>query len=927
MTTARDGAPIDFDHDDLWSRERYQSMVAPFFVCQKWMQLAAQGKWLDRCTLVATTAEEGDFGLKRGAEAAQGGALAGLLKGIFVEFTIMQNERNLRIKVVDAPADAPADELAADIFRELASGRLDYEVAFAGGRRFIPCAVERELNAAVGAEIQPGATWIVTGGARGITTACALELGRRYGLKLHLIGSTPLTSIDDAWRDLDEEGLKQLKVSVMIAARKAGRNAAQAWERTKKDIEIDSSMRAFADAGVAATYHACDVSNRAKLARTLDAIRQIDGPIAGILHGAGLERSCRFEKKQRDIVLQTIDIKVGGAANLMALTKRDPIRHFIGFGSISGRLGGFGQTDYSLANEMLAKLLGAYRRQRPWIKAVTFHWHAWGEIGMAARPELKGILEGEGSLSFLPPQEGIAHLMRELAGGSPEPEVLITEPPSLGEVLGGLNELNPTESGGSESGSGLAGQHKTAGAQVAAPPPLLTNIRSEGQVWVADLPLNPTRDPFLVEHLLRNRPLLPVVVGLEALAEIAKAAGGQRVVGFRNVDMMDGLLFHTDRAVVARVRAPPRADGSFDCELTCDFRNRAGGLIKADRPYLRTTVELAAGPLALSSPLPPMPDQPIFRDIVYPDDAPVYHGGPFRGVTSAYCYDTAAGWARDHRAPARRPDRTRPRRRLDGAVGRTGLGFVRLRAALVGTGRQRHCAAAQHRAIAVGPCAAGRRAMRAVLHLPQPGDGESLLRLRTGRRGRSHPAASARVSQSLRRTRRRLMRMRDIVLTNYARIGDFDAPRNFDSLGWLNLAERIELDRLSHELRRRQWLIGRWLAKQLIQRAAGAELSDIRILARDERGRGVRPQLRVAGQMLPWSVSISHSDRAVLVALAASDAQMVGVDLADLRPARVPRSDAGFRRLWFTADEQAAGWKSSRCAVLQRSGAPERGRL
>ncbi len=75
----------------------------------------------------------------------------------------------------------------------------------------------------------------------------------------------------------------------MIAARKAGRHAAAAWERAKKDIEIDRTLRAFGEAGVSAVYHACDVSDRAALAQVLDEIRQADGPIAGILHGAGLD--------------------------------------------------------------------------------------------------------------------------------------------------------------------------------------------------------------------------------------------------------------------------------------------------------------------------------------------------------------------------------------------------------------------------------------------------------------------------------------------------------------------------------------------------------------------------------------------------------------------------------------------------------------
>ena len=50
-------------------------------------------------------------------------------------------------------------------------------------------------------------------------------------------------------------------------------------------------LRTFAAAGVEATYHACDVGDRDSLAAVLDTIRGTSGPIEGILHGAGVERS------------------------------------------------------------------------------------------------------------------------------------------------------------------------------------------------------------------------------------------------------------------------------------------------------------------------------------------------------------------------------------------------------------------------------------------------------------------------------------------------------------------------------------------------------------------------------------------------------------------------------------------------------------
>lgn len=50
--------------------------------------------------------------------------------------------------------------------------------------------------------------------------------------------------------------------------------------------------------------------------------------------------------------------------------------------------------------------------------------------------------------------------------------------------------------------------------------PLVVNVRRETGV-TADLPLDPLAEAFLVQHRLRNKPLMPVVVGLEGLAEVA----------------------------------------------------------------------------------------------------------------------------------------------------------------------------------------------------------------------------------------------------------------------------------------------------------------------------------------------------------------------------------------------------------------------
>ncbi len=139
-----------------------------------------------------------------------------------------------------------------------------------------------------------------------------------------------------------------------------------------------------------------------------------------------MDVSCRFQKKQRGIVNATIGSKADGARNLMTLTRDDPVGHFIGFGSVSGRLGSNGQTDYCVASDLLAKLIIWYRAERPACRVACMHWHPWADIGMAARPATLAALKASNAPELMPVHEGIRHFIREIYAGVPESEVLIT---------------------------------------------------------------------------------------------------------------------------------------------------------------------------------------------------------------------------------------------------------------------------------------------------------------------------------------------------------------------------------------------------------------------------------------------------------------------------------------------------------------------
>ncbi|QEG35090.1 type I polyketide synthase [Bythopirellula goksoeyrii] len=427
LMSSRDTKGDDYFDTATWQRNYESQVLAPFFLCQRWVQLASAGQWLDKCTLVALANCTGDFGFCGDAPLPFTGALTGLVKALYLEVNHMGGNRSFLAKAIDFPADEAPYQIARFICGELAVRTPDYEVSYVHGARYLQLAIPREADAQEMPENPPHGNWIVTGGARGITAECAMELGRRFGVKLHLLGTSSVPKIDPAWRNLDEAGRAALRSETILHARETNDKPNEAWDRVQKQIEIDQNLRAFADAGLDITYHTCNVADRAVLSRVLESIRREHGPIEGILHGAGIERSCRLEKKRPEDVQATFDSKVLGAWNLMQLTREDPIGYFIGFGSVSGRFGSNGQVDYCMASDMLCKLVSWYGNQRPSCHAVGFHWHPWDEVGMAYRPETRSALQNTTGLKLMPKREGLRQFLRELYAEKSDSEVLVTD--------------------------------------------------------------------------------------------------------------------------------------------------------------------------------------------------------------------------------------------------------------------------------------------------------------------------------------------------------------------------------------------------------------------------------------------------------------------------------------------------------------------
>jgi hypothetical protein len=217
------------------------------------------------------------------------------------------------------------------------------------------------------------------------------------------------------------------------------------------------------------------------------------------------------------------------------------------FSSIAGRFGNAGQTDYAAANDLLCKAVSSLARTRPETKAIALDWTAWRDIGMAARGSIPSIMRAAG-IDTLAPEAGIAVVRRELCAGT-RGEAVIAE--GLGAMLAEAPEAACFDKAFEEMAR--AGSGPVLGG--------VTTVSLHHGV-VVETELDPDSQPFLDHHRIDGTPVLPGVMGLEAMAEAARLAYPElHVVSLEAVDFHAPFKFYRDEPRSVTVQVTYDADG------------------------------------------------------------------------------------------------------------------------------------------------------------------------------------------------------------------------------------------------------------------------------------------------------------------------------------------------------------------------------
>jgi enediyne polyketide synthase len=405
--------------------------------------------------------------------------------------------------VVNVPASHP--QAVEWIVAEALAANGFMEVHFTGdGRRLEPRLKLAEFSPPqIKPEVSVGPedVLLVTGGGKGIAAECALAFARETGVKLALIGRSD----------------------------------------PKSDKELANNLARIAAAGVRSSYVRADVADAEAVRAAVAGIERNLGPVTAILHGAGVNTPQLIGVLDETAFRRTMLPKISGARNLLAAVDAKKLRLFVTFGSIIARTGLPGEADYATANEWLAALTNEYQAKHPHCRCLALEWSVWSGAGMGERlGRIESLLQQ--GITPITVDEGVRTFCNLLRQPASAVSLVVAgrfgEPPTLKMIEPELPLHRFLER---------------------------KRVFYPGVELVVDAELSLRADPYLVDHVVQKQPLLPAVLGMEAMAQAAMAlAGSVDMPVFENVEFPRPVAVSDTATLTIRLAALRRENGSVE---------------------------------------------------------------------------------------------------------------------------------------------------------------------------------------------------------------------------------------------------------------------------------------------------------------------------------------------------------------------------
>ncbi|HTN03110.1 MAG TPA: SDR family NAD(P)-dependent oxidoreductase, partial [Planctomycetaceae bacterium] len=481
------------------------------------------------------------------------GGLAGLIK------TLRHEWPELTTKTIDVSSGFVQLRDAARLVVEELSWCGPYEVGVTPNEVWTLAVEEAALVEAGPNLLQPGDLVVVTGGARGVTSAAAIAVAETVRPYLVVLGRSAEPQAEPDWLAplLTEAEIKQHLFRQAVPGT-SPRDIQQQYLRLMAEREVRQNLAALREQATGVEYHAIDVRDAVAVRGLLQQIQRTRGPIRGVIHGAGVLADQRIEQKTREQFVDVFQTKVQGLFSVLGAVDARELKALVLFSSFTGRYGRTGQVDYAMANEVLNKFGQQFRGEHPHCRVAAFNWGPWD--GGMVTPGLKQLFASEG-VGLIPRSAGAELVAAELATPADGPaEVVVLgrsgETDSRGPVLlgvAGWQEGRPMTATPLPHGTPSPKIESKPAAKIVVP--VIAPAPAAGYQTAFEREIDLHRLPCLSSHVLGGKAVVPMVLVLEWLGHGALHRNpGLEFVGVHELRIFKGLKLAFGEKVQIRVQ-------------------------------------------------------------------------------------------------------------------------------------------------------------------------------------------------------------------------------------------------------------------------------------------------------------------------------------------------------------------------------------
>lgn len=348
---------------------------------------------------------------------------------------------------------------------------------------------------------------IVSGGGRGITAQCVIYLAQQYHCKFILLGRSQILDTEPEW-SLSCQDESELKKQIMLHLttqneKPTPKKVQSLYQQLCQSREIKQTLSEIEKVGGKAEYCSVNVTDSQQLKATLRPIIQRWGEITGIIHGAGTLADKLIENKTEQDFDKVYSVKIDGLNSLLGSLEVNRLKFIALFSSFVSFYGNVGQSDYSLANEILNKYAYLLQQKYPKCHVVSIGWGPWD--GGMVTPQLKQLFEQQ-NIKVIPQQTGAQMLAEELTQTQAKtPQIIVMS-----------NPISPS-------------------------PKLVTPQKHSYRLYRR---LTLRGNPFVYDHVIGGNAVLPAMCALAWITNSCEQLyTGYRFLSCHNYQVLKGVVF------------------------------------------------------------------------------------------------------------------------------------------------------------------------------------------------------------------------------------------------------------------------------------------------------------------------------------------------------------------------------------------------